>query len=57
MTAKPEGKRKKGRTRMRWNDGVKKHLRNLAVVNWRAKRQERDGWRKFLQQAKTQKGL
>jgi hypothetical protein len=29
-------------------DGVETDLRNLGVVNWRAKAQERDGWRKFL---------
>jgi hypothetical protein len=47
MLVKPEGKRKKGRTRMRWMDGVEKDLRSLGVVNWRAKAQERNGWRKF----------
>jgi hypothetical protein len=57
MLVKPEGKRKKGRPRMRWMDGVEKDLRNLSVVNWKTKAQERDGWRKFLEQAKTQKGL
>jgi hypothetical protein len=48
MIVKPEGKRKKGRPRMKWTDGVEKDLRNLGVVNWTAKVQERDGWRKFL---------
>jgi hypothetical protein len=48
MITKPEGKRKKGRPRTRWMDGVEKELRNVVVVNWRAKAQERDGWRKFL---------
>jgi hypothetical protein len=33
---------------MSWMDGVEKDLRNLGVVNLRAKAQERDGWRKFL---------
>jgi hypothetical protein len=56
MIVKPEGKRKKGRPRMRWMDGVD-GLRNLGVVNWRAKAQERDSWRKFLEQAKTHEGL
>jgi hypothetical protein len=36
-----------------WMDGEKMDQRNLGVVNWRAKAQERDGWRKFLKQAKT----
>jgi hypothetical protein len=34
-----------------WMDGLEKYLRNLDIVNWRAKAQERDGWRKFLEQA------
>jgi hypothetical protein len=42
---------------MRWIDGVEKDLRSSGVVNWKAKAQERDGWRKFLEQAKTHEGL
>jgi hypothetical protein len=38
-------------------DGVEQDLRNLGVVNLRAKAQARDGWRKFLEQAKTHKGV
>jgi hypothetical protein len=57
MLVKPEGKRKKGRPRMRWVDGVKKALRNLGVVNWKSKAQERNGWRKFLERTKIHKGL
>jgi hypothetical protein len=56
MIVKPEGKRKKGRPRIRWMDGVE-GLRNLGVVNWRATAQDRDRWRKFLEQAKTHEGL
>jgi hypothetical protein len=41
---------------MRWVDGVEKYLRNLGVINWKTKAQERDGWRKFLEQAKNHKG-
>jgi hypothetical protein len=40
-----------------WMDGVEKDLRNLYVVNWKTKALEQDGWRKFLEQAKTHKGL
>jgi hypothetical protein len=57
MLAKPEGKRKKGRPRMRWMDGVKKVLRNLGVVIWKTKAQERDGWRKIFEQGKIHKEL
>jgi hypothetical protein len=54
---KPEGKRKKSRPKMRKMDGVEKDLRNLGVVNWKTKPHERDGWRKFLEQAKIHKDL
>jgi hypothetical protein len=57
MLVKPEGKRKKGRPRMRWTDGVEKDLRNLGMINWKTKAGEREGWRKFLEQAKTHQGL
>jgi hypothetical protein len=57
MFVKPEGKTKKSRPRMRWIDGVEKDLRNVSVVNWKTKAPERDGWRKFLEQAKTHKML
>jgi hypothetical protein len=36
-------------------DGLEKNLRSLGVVNWNIKAQERDGWRKFLDQAETTK--
>jgi hypothetical protein len=42
---------------MRWMDSVEKDLGNLGVVNWKTKAQEQDGWRKFLEQAKTHRGL
>jgi hypothetical protein len=57
MLVKLEEKRKKCRPRSRWLDGVEKGLRNLGVVNWKKKEQEQDGWGKFLEQAKTHKGL
>jgi hypothetical protein len=33
---------------MRWTDDVEKDLRNLGVVDWKRKAQERDDWREFL---------
>jgi hypothetical protein len=33
MLLKPEGKRKKGRSRMRWMGDVEKDLRSLVEVN------------------------
>ena len=40
-----------------WMDGVEKDLRNLGVFNWKTKVQAGDGWRKFVEQANTHKGL
>jgi hypothetical protein len=47
MLLKPERKRKNGRSRMRWMDGVEKDLRNLGVVKWKTRAQDRDGLIKF----------
>jgi hypothetical protein len=38
-------------------DGMEKDLRNLVMVNWKTKAQERDDWRKYLEQTKTYKVL
>jgi hypothetical protein len=42
---------------MRWMEDVEKDMRNLRVFNWKAKAQEQDGWRRFLERAKTHKEL
>jgi hypothetical protein len=42
---------------MRWMGGVEKNFRNLGVDNWKTRAQERNDWRKFLEQAKVHKGL
>jgi hypothetical protein len=56
IIVKPEWKRKKGRPRMRWMDGVEKDLKNLGVVNWKTGTKA-EGLEKFLEQAKTHNGL
>jgi hypothetical protein len=38
---------------MIWIDGIEKDLRNLGVVKWKTKAQELEGWKTFLEQAKT----
>jgi hypothetical protein len=45
MLVKPERKRNNGRPKMRGMNV--KDLRNLGVVNWKTKAQERDSWRNF----------
>jgi hypothetical protein len=56
MIVKLEGKRKKGKPRTGWMYGVEMDLRNLGVVNLKAKAQELDGWRRFSEQTKIHKG-
>jgi hypothetical protein len=45
---------KEGRRRINLLDCVEKVLRNLGVINWRATTEDGYGWRKLLEQAKTQ---
>jgi hypothetical protein len=53
MLVKPEEYRKKGRPRIRWINGVDKNLRDMGLVNWKTKAQERDGWRKYFRLTKV----
>jgi hypothetical protein len=38
---------------LRWMDGVMRDAERLGVRNWRSKVKDRDGWRRFLESAKT----
>jgi hypothetical protein len=44
---KPEGKRKLGRPRCRWDDNIKKDLKEIGLqgVDWVHVAQDRDRWR------------
>jgi hypothetical protein len=50
---KPEGRRRVGRPNLRWLDGVMRDAERLGIRNWRIKARDRDGWRLFLESAKT----
>ena len=54
---KTEGRRRVGRPNLRWMDGVTRDAERLGVRNWRIKAMDRDGWRQFLELAKTLHGL
>jgi hypothetical protein len=54
---KPKGRRRVGRPNLRWMDGVMRDTERLGVRNWRNKAKDRDGWRRFLESAKTLHGL
>jgi hypothetical protein len=50
---KPEGRRRAGRSNLRWMDGVMRDAEKLGVRNWRIKASDRDGWRRLLESVKT----
>jgi hypothetical protein len=51
-----EGKRQRGRPKLRWEDGVD-DARTLGERNWRNSARNKDGWRKLLRKALAQIGL
>jgi hypothetical protein len=52
-----EGRRQRGRPKLRWEDGVLDDARKLGERNWRNAARNRDSWQKLLRKALTQKGL
>jgi hypothetical protein len=54
---KPYATRPKGRSRLRWEDDVRNHLRKMGVKNWKQRAQERKKWKEIIEQAKTHKEL
>jgi len=57
LVAVVEGRRQRGRTKLRWEDGVVEDARKLGERNWRNAVRNRDSWQKFLRKALAQKGL
>jgi len=52
-----EGRRQRGRPKLRWEDGVMEDDRKLGERNWRNAARNRDSWQKLLKKALAQKGL
>ena len=50
---KLEGRRGRGRPRLRWIDDVEDDLRKLGVKRWRAKALDREEWASIMREAKT----
>jgi hypothetical protein len=57
LVAVVEGRRQRGRPKLRWEDGVMEEARKLGERNWRNAARNRDGWRKLLKKALAQNGL
>ena len=57
LVAVVEGRRQRGRPKLRWEDGVVEDARELGERNWRNAVRNRDSWQKLLKKALAQKGL
>jgi hypothetical protein len=57
LVAVVEGRRQRGRPKLRWEDGVMEDARKLGKRNWRNAERNRDSWQKLLKKALAQKGL
>jgi hypothetical protein len=52
-----EGRRQKGRPKLRREDGVTGDAKKMGERHWRSTARNRDGWQKFLRKALAQSGL
>jgi len=57
VVAVVEGRRERGRLKLRWEDGVTEDARKLWERNWRNAARNRDSWQKLLKKVLAQKGL
>ena len=53
LEGKLEGRRGRGRPRLRWIDDVEDDLRKLGVKGWRAKALDREEWASIIREAKA----
>jgi hypothetical protein len=57
LITKPEGTRKVGRPRLRWEECVWQDVRILSVRNWRSVASNKEEWREILRKSRAHKGL
>jgi len=50
---KPMSKRPIGRPKTRWEDDVLEDIRSMNVRNWKKEAQDRDSWKKTVEQTRT----
>jgi len=50
---KPMSKRPTGRPKICWEDGVLEDIKSMNVRNWKNVAQNRDRWKKVVEQART----
>ncbi|CAK1585329.1 unnamed protein product [Parnassius mnemosyne] len=57
LEGRPEGRRSRGRPKLRWLDGVEQDIKILGVKSWRRKTSNRSDWRALLDQDKAHSRL
>jgi hypothetical protein len=57
LNANPEGRRNRGRPKLRWEDGVDDDVKPLGEGNWKNMARNRQIWQDLLRKAVSQKGL
>jgi hypothetical protein len=57
FNTKPDGFRRVGGPKMRWEDGVDQEMRILEVKNWKKVALDRDEWAKLLKKTRAHQGL
>jgi hypothetical protein len=57
LLGNPGGQWRRGRPKLRWEDGVEEDVRKLGCRNWRMAARNRDGWRRIKEAAKAHFGL
>jgi hypothetical protein len=50
---KPMSKRQIGRPKIRWEDDVSEDIKSMNISNWKKVAQNRDSWKKAVEQART----
>jgi hypothetical protein len=46
-----------GRQRLRWMDQVEEDLNRMKIIDWKAKVEDRQKWKRIVEQTKTHPGL
>jgi hypothetical protein len=57
FNTKPDGVRRAGRPKLRWEDGIDQEMRILEVKNWTKVALDMDEWAKLLKKARAHQGL
>ena len=54
---RPQGQKRRGRAKLRWQDGVEASAIKVGITDWQTKARDRERFRTLLRQAKTAERL